>query len=232
MNENSFEGKNKLTQSLSRLSKSQEGDFPKKANILGLDIVIYENVFSPVDFADAEVFTPMIEKYMKKNVNFLELGSGAGVTSVYASKKGCEVTATDINPSAVENTRENAKNNNVSIDVRLGDLFKPVENEKFDVIYWNIPFMKSEVEPSTDLEKSILDKDDMLKQKLLNEFPQYLKKEGVLLIGYSPNFCKFDFKKVFSEAGYVVQRVGSETKSFDSLPEGITLEVIEIKNNL
>ena len=48
---------------------------------------------------------------MKEGVRFLELGSGTGITAIYASKKGCEVVATDINPSATENIIENAKNN-------------------------------------------------------------------------------------------------------------------------
>lgn len=77
----------KLTQSLDRLTKTQEGNFPKKIKILGLDIVVHKNVFSPEFFEDAEVFTPMIEQYMKKNTDFLELGSGTGITSIYASKK-------------------------------------------------------------------------------------------------------------------------------------------------
>ena len=37
---------------------------------------------------------------------FLELGAGNGLISIYAAKKGAKVTATDINPVAVEFLRD------------------------------------------------------------------------------------------------------------------------------
>ncbi len=50
----------------------------------------------------------------------------------------------DINPSAVRCTRINALLNNVDVevDVRQGDLFDPVEQERFGVVLFNPPYYR------------------------------------------------------------------------------------------
>ena len=70
----------------------------------------------------------------------LEIGCGSGVVSIHCAKNGCEVTAVDINPSAVECTKENAQLNCVDIDVRESDLFQNVP-ERFDTIVFNLPYL-------------------------------------------------------------------------------------------
>jgi release factor glutamine methyltransferase len=59
-----------------------------------------------------------------------------------AARRGCQVVAIDINPSAVRCTRINALLNNVEIDVRQGDLFTPVQHERFDVVLFNPPYYR------------------------------------------------------------------------------------------
>ena len=70
----------------------------------------------------------------------LEIGCGSGVVSIHCAKNGCTVTAVDINPSAVECTEENARLNDVAIDVRGSDLFQSVP-ERFDTIVFNLPYL-------------------------------------------------------------------------------------------
>jgi release factor glutamine methyltransferase len=50
--------------------------------------------------------------------------------------------AVDINPSAIRCTRINALLNAVSVDAREGDLFGPVEGERFDVVLFNPPYYR------------------------------------------------------------------------------------------
>lgn len=77
----------------------------------------------------------------------LDIGTGAGIQAVFAAEKASRVVATDLNQDAVDDTAYNAKFHGVEhiIDTRQGDLFGPVrENEKFDVIIFNIDYPYNE----------------------------------------------------------------------------------------
>lgn len=71
----------------------------------------------------------------------LDLGTGCGIHAILAAKAGADVVATDISQRALVYAQFNAKLNDVTIDVRLGSLFEPVEGEQFDVIVSNPPFV-------------------------------------------------------------------------------------------
>jgi release factor glutamine methyltransferase len=77
----------------------------------------------------------------------LDIGTGAGIQAIFAAEKARRVVATDLNQDAVDDTIYNAKFHDLShiIDARQGDLFGPVkENEKFDVIIFNIDYPYNE----------------------------------------------------------------------------------------
>ena len=66
----------------------------------------------------------------------LDMGCGTGVLAIFAAKKGAShVIAVDIDDKSVINARENADDNHVSIDVRLGST--PPEGH-YDLILANI----------------------------------------------------------------------------------------------
>jgi release factor glutamine methyltransferase len=81
-------------------------------------------VFFPHFTISTKMLLDFLETKQLKGKTFLELGCGTGFVSVLAAKNGAIVTATDINPAAVENVIENANRNDVRIDARLSDLFK------------------------------------------------------------------------------------------------------------
>ena len=66
----------------------------------------------------------------------LDMGCGTGVLGIFAGKRGATtVVAVDIDDKSVANTLENAANNGVTLDVRLGDT--PPEGQ-YDLILANI----------------------------------------------------------------------------------------------
>ena len=75
----------------------------------------------------------------------LEIGTGTGLVALVASKKASKVVATDINPHALECARANAGRNGVkNMEIRPGDLFGPVPEEKFDLILFNTPYLPTD----------------------------------------------------------------------------------------
>lgn len=141
-----------------------------------------------------------------KGRNVLELGTGTGYAAIAASKNGRKVTATDINPMAIEACKFNAKLNNANLKIIKSDLFEKVDG-KFDIIAFNLPIsidkadsklvhkVKSIVMEIELLRRflrytfSLLNKSVLqLQDRLFAEAKNHLKKEGNLLICIINNF--------------------------------------------
>ena len=72
----------------------------------------------------------------------LEIGTGTGLIAILASRKARMVIATDINPHALDCTLKNIiANKAYNVELRKGDLFEPVKDEKFDLILFNTPYL-------------------------------------------------------------------------------------------
>ena len=109
-----------------------------------------------------------------------DLGCGSGVQSVIAAQHADHVVATDIDQRALDFTQQSAALNNVSIETRLGSLFEPVANEKFDLIVSNPPFVIGGVTQLTHRE-SPYEADGLTKQ-LLEGLPHHLSSDGIAVI--------------------------------------------------
>jgi len=72
----------------------------------------------------------------------LEIGTGTGIIAIMAAKKARMVIATDINSHALECAVKNIITNKAyNVELRKGDLFEPVADEKFDLILFNTPYL-------------------------------------------------------------------------------------------
>jgi release factor glutamine methyltransferase len=110
----------------------------------GMPIVVLPDVFNPKLLRSGDFLVQQLERrdLLPRGSRVLDLGSGSGAGGIAAARRGSRVTAVDINPSAVRCTTLNALLNNVNLDVREGDLFAPVEGERFDVILFNPPYYR------------------------------------------------------------------------------------------
>jgi release factor glutamine methyltransferase len=86
----------------------------------------------------------------------LDLCTGSGVLAVSLAKElpAARVVATEISDAAVVLARRNAERNGVAdrVDVRIGDLWRPVADERFDLIVANPPYIASLVIPTLSAE--------------------------------------------------------------------------------
>ncbi|QGV79356.1 N5-glutamine methyltransferase family protein [Streptomyces ficellus] len=74
----------------------------------------------------------------------LDLGTGSGIQALHAAQHATRVTATDLNPRALEFTRLTlALSGAPEADLRTGSLFEPVASETYDLIVSNPPFVIS-----------------------------------------------------------------------------------------
>ena len=82
----------------------------------------------------------LMEKYMKPGDKVLDVGCGSGILSIAAALLGSrDILAIDIDPVAVEVTRENVELNKISeyVDTRYGDLTKGV-SYRADIVVANL----------------------------------------------------------------------------------------------
>jgi ribosomal protein L11 methyltransferase len=84
----------------------------------------------------------LLERFLQPKMTVLDFGCGTGVLGIACVKLGAKsVTAVDLDPWAIENTRENIKRNNVQrqMKVRLGSV-SAIPRSKYDLIVANIDF--------------------------------------------------------------------------------------------
>jgi methylase of polypeptide subunit release factors len=80
----------------------------------------------------------------RRGETVLDLGTGSGYLALAAAEHAARVVATDINPRALAIAALNARLNGIDkIDWRLGSLYEPVGDERFDLIVANPPFVIS-----------------------------------------------------------------------------------------
>ena len=137
------------------------------------------------------------------------MGCGTGIISIHCAKGGAKVTAVDINPRAVDCTRDNANLNNMDITVFLSDLFEALEG-MFDLVIFNPPYLP--VYDEGDLEKAWAGGEGGIEvvDKFLNGVVEHLTPNGRVLLLVS---SKMDLEGLFNANPRFSRRV-LESRSF------------------
>jgi release factor glutamine methyltransferase len=118
----------------------------------GLRLEIPSGVFHPGFFFSTKFLLRFLADQPLKDRTFLEPGAGSGLISLFAARQGARVTATDINPLAVECLLKNSALNDIPIEVLHSDLFARIPRKPFDIIAINPPYYRKH--PATDAERA------------------------------------------------------------------------------
>lgn len=109
----------------------------------------------------------------------LDLCTGSGIHAIL-SARGCDSTAVDINPRALDYTKLNAALNSVEVKTHLGDLFSVLEeNEKFDLITANPPFVPSPDPDVVLIHRSPGETGEEVSARMVAELPNRLNEGGL-----------------------------------------------------
>lgn len=125
-----------------RYQKYSESDH--LVNFHGLSIKVNSGIFHPKFFLSTQVLVKYFQKNEVSNKVIVELGCGTGAFSCWAAKQGAQVIASDINPNAVENAKENAVLNKLKIESFESDLFENLHQYDFDYVVVNPPYYPNE----------------------------------------------------------------------------------------
>lgn len=161
-----------------------------KEDFYGRSFRVLEGVLIPR--SDTEISVEKLLEIIKNNniSNMLEIGCGSGIVSITIDLEAdIKVVCVDISPKALENTKINKKIHNSNIEVKKSDLFENVK-EKFDLIYSNPPYIKTneinnlQVEVKNYEPRLALDGGsdglDFYRQ-IIKKAPNYLNENGFLV---------------------------------------------------
>lgn len=118
----------------------------KIREFMGLPLYVDERVLIPRPETEliVEKMLELAKNCNPRSVRVLDLCTGSGAIAVscayYCPK--AEVTAIDISPAALEVAGINAAKFKTAVEFRLGDLFAPVEGQKFDFLLSNPPYVR------------------------------------------------------------------------------------------
>lgn len=174
-------------------------------------IVVLPNVMSPkYDWAGHFMIEELPDV---RDKTVLEVGSGCGLVSMAALSEGAaSLVAVDINPYAVENTKINLENVSTSERYKVfeSDVFSAVEGE-FDVIIFNAPYHGC---PAADeLEKGVADENYETLRKFFKHLDTFLKKDGIVAVGFSTSGDHELFNELCKNTGYALLKQKGDTRN-------------------
>lgn len=203
-----------IVNDLEELSKDQENKYFLYIKMLQkgkpLEHITHQKEFMKlIFFVNENVLIPrheteiLVEEVIRlaKKINakkILDMCTGSGVIAVSLAKylDNCEITAVDISNDALKVAKKNAINNDVENKITFinSDLFTNIQEERYDIIVSNPPYIKEDIintldkqvrmEPFIALNGGI----DGLNfyRKIINQSDKYLKSNGYICleIGY------------------------------------------------
>ena len=121
-----------------------------------LNFFVNENVLIPRQ--DTEILVEEVINIAKKtnSKKILDLCTGSGAIAVSLAKylPDAKITALDISNDALKIAKKNARSNNVEEQITFinSDMFTNLNEEKFDIIVSNPPYIKTDIIESLDEE--------------------------------------------------------------------------------
>lgn len=174
--------------------------------VRGIPLVVFPGVFHPALFLSTPPLLDTIEKSeLGTHSIVLDLGTGSGICAIFAALKGAQVTATDISPIAVRCTKANVIINNLEDRVRVleGDLFQPIEKQRFDLVIFNPPYYEGK---STDWAEYAWRGENVL-HRFVEGLSAHLTPRGKALLSVSTELDPPAIKKKLRESGFETREI-------------------------
>jgi release factor glutamine methyltransferase len=186
---------------------------PRTYKYQNISIKIIPGVFHPGLFHSTRFLLSYISEIDLASKTFLELGCGSGLISVVASKQGASVTASDLNPAAVTNTKDNAARNQVSIRTLHSDLFENIAGT-FDYIAINPPYYASDASSNEELAWNC-GKDFEYFKKLFKELPMHMHNNSSVIMVLTKGCDLPAIFRIADESGFSFELIKEKNVLFD-----------------
>lgn len=180
---------------------------PRTVILEGVRTQICPHVFNPLVSGTTRFF--IRHMVVPQDSRILELGTGTGVIAAFAARYTKRVVATDINPYAIKCAKITMRLNRLEevVDVKQGDLFRPVKGQRFDLILFNPPYLKGS--PQGLLAQAwYAGPHCELIDQFLAEGRRYLTKEGTIQILFSSVAPLQEITRMIRYSGFQLEILG------------------------
>ena len=172
----------------------------------GYTIKVDERVLIPRP--ETELLVENALKYINQDSKVLDLCTGSGAIAITIQKESnANVTASDLSKEALTLAKENAIINDANVNFIKSDLFNQLQDNKFDVIVSNPPYIKTE--DIVDLQKEVKSYEPLMAldggvdgldfyRKIARECKHYLTDNGVILLECGYNQAR-EIKELFRD---------------------------------
>lgn len=123
---------------------------PRNYSFKDIKITVLPGVFHPGLFFSTKLLVEFISDFDLKDKAVLELGAGSGFISVFCAKRGANVTASDINTTALNQITLNAEKNDVTLKTMESDLFDELNPADYQYIIINPPYYPKDPQNLSD----------------------------------------------------------------------------------
>lgn len=186
-----------------------------ETTVLGLPIIVLPGVWSPAYDWSSAFYAENLPDLQGRD--FLEIGCGTGVLSVFAARFGAKrIVSIDVNETAVANAKLNFKRFGIkNADAILSNVFSEVRGE-FDVVTWNAPYHGCK--PSDLLERGCADEDYTDIRTFFRNVSYYLKPGGTVAFGFSESGDLPLIESVIESNGFrVVRRLSDWREGYNAM---------------
>ena len=183
-----------------------------------------KKVFTPNATSDLLVASTI--KMLKKKSDILDLGCGTGFVGLTINKNSKiknNYYFSDISSKAITLCKKNAKKNNMKIEAKIGDIFQPWKNKKFDIIVESVSGIAKKVARVSPWYTNNIPCDcgedgTLLVSKVLKDGKKHLNKNGKIIF---PIVSFSDKKKILRIAKKYFRRIKLITSKDWPLPKSM-----------
>ena len=181
------------------------------------DFDVFDGVYPPA--ADTYLLLDTIT--IKPTDSVLDVGCGAGLTTLAAASRALRVVSIDISLLAVRNTSANLRKNGLGHNVAIvqSDLFIGLSNAaKFSMIMFNPPYLPED-DMNTKMDHALVGGKDgsELTQRFVNEASSHLVEDGILYVIVSTLEDIDAIIRTFNENNFEVEQVNETPLFFEKI---------------
>ena len=179
---------------------------PRPYRYKDLKVIVEPGVFYPRFVFSTKLFLDFLDERDLSGKKFLELGAGCGIVSLLAARKGAIVTASDINPGAIANIKQNALRNHLELNIIQSDLFKNIQEKDFDLIVIAPPYYPKDPKDFSEM-AWFCGKDFDYFEKLFPQLALHSISSGEIIMILSED-CNIDkIKQIAGRSGFTFEVV-------------------------
>jgi release factor glutamine methyltransferase len=192
---------------------------PDACSCLGFELVVAPGVLHPNYFPSSTFLARALAGLDLRDRKVLDIGTGSGILALVAARNGADLTAVDINATAVECSRANFARNGAMNNARVlrSDVFDALTaSDRFDLIVSNPPFYDRAARSDADRAFATGPDNDFFR-RLADGLDSRLVPGGSLILVHSSDAAWEPIESLFRDAGFTSTIVDRRRRVFETL---------------